>query len=101
MIHYTCDCCKRVLDPDTELRYVVRLEVYAAIDPTADPAADDRDHLEEIQDMLDQLEGDADSQLGDDVYSSRRYDLCAECRNLFVKNPLGRHALTGLDFSRN
>ena len=33
MIHYSCDCCKRIIDLQEELRYVVRMEVYAAMDP--------------------------------------------------------------------
>ena len=52
MIHYSCDCCKRVLDPE-DLRYVVKMEVYAAFDPSAmDELDDDRDHLQEIQEIL-------------------------------------------------
>ena len=45
MIHYTCDLCKRELDCEDSLRYVVKMEVYAAFDPSAlDEAEDDRDH---------------------------------------------------------
>ena len=33
MIHFTCDRCKREIDPDLELRYVVRLEVQAMMEP--------------------------------------------------------------------
>src|SRR5207344_284987 len=56
MIHYSCDCCKRVLDPE-DLRYVVKMEVYAAFDPSAmSEMDDDRDHLQEIQDILQRSE---------------------------------------------
>lgn len=99
MIHYTCDCCKRLIDPERELRYVVRLEVYASLDPTADDAEDDRDHLQEIQEILERL--DDDEQLSDDVYHHSRHDLCSECRNRYVKNPLGRVAMQELGFSQN
>ena len=52
MIHYSCDCCKRALDSE-DLRYVVKMEVYAAIDPASmDDVDDDRDHLQEIQEIL-------------------------------------------------
>lgn len=101
MIHYTCDCCKRLIDPERELRYVVRLEVYASLDPMADDAEDDRDHLQEIQDILERLDDDADEQLSDDVYHHSRYDLCSECRTRYVKNPLGRLAMQELGFSQN
>lgn len=101
MIHYTCDCCKRPIDPEGELRYVVRVEVYAAIDPATEEDDDDRDHLQEIQDILERLDDADDPTLGDDVYHQKRYDLCVECRNRYVKNPLGRMAVQGVGFSKN
>jgi hypothetical protein len=102
MIHYTCDLCRRDLDPDIDLRYVVKMEVYAAFDPSAnDEEDDDRDHLQEIQDILERLE-DADAdRVGEDVYQQLRFDLCPECRKRFVKNPLGREAAKAFGFSEN
>lgn len=102
MIRYCCDLCKRDLDPERDLRYVVKVEIYAALDPTvAEEQDDDRDHLQEIQDILERL-GDAESeQVGDDVYKALRFDLCPECRRKFVKNPLGRETAKVLDFSEN
>lgn len=97
MIHYTCDCCKRELEAD-ELRYVVRMEVFAALDPAADEELeDDRDHLQEIQDVLARTDvDDADS-----LYEQRRYDLCPLCRKRFLQHPLGREFSKQLDFSAN
>jgi hypothetical protein len=100
MIHYTCDCCKRSIHPEHDLRYVVRVEVYAAIDHLDDDE-DERDHLQEIQDILERLDDAEDAQIGDDVYHQARYDLCSECRARYVKNPLGRAALQELGFSQN
>jgi hypothetical protein len=100
MIHYTCDCCKRVLDPE-DLRYVVKMEVYAAFDPSAmNELDDDRDHLQEIQELL-QRSDVADPQISGDVYEQLRFDLCTDCRKKFVKNPLGRSASKQFDFSKN
>ena len=101
MIHYSCDCCKRILDPE-DLRYVVKMEVYAAFDPGAmDEVEDDRDHLQEIQEILQRSEEANDPQIGNDVYEQLRFDLCPECRKKFVKNPLGREASKQFDFSKN
>lgn len=100
MIHYTCDCCKRPINRD-DLRYVVRLEVYAALEPLEDEPDDDRDHLQEIQDILESLADTDESELDDHVYHGVRYDLCSECRQRFVKNPLGRAMPHKLDFSSN
>ena len=101
MIHYSCDCCKRSLDPE-DLRYVVKMEVYAAMDPeAADGADDDRDHLQEIQEILQRCEDAADPEIGSDVYEQLRFDLCTECRKKFVKNPLPRELSKHFDFSKN
>jgi len=106
MIHYSCDLCKRPIDADEDLRYVVKIEVYAAIDPVeVDANGDDRDHLQEMQDILQRMEeagSEAGSDaVGDDVYQQLRFDLCPECRKKFVKNPLGREASKQFDFSKN
>src|ERR1700730_13123654 len=101
MIHYSCDCCKKALDPE-DLRYVVKMEVYAAFDPSAlDENDDDRDHLQEIQEILQRSEGAEEDQIGNDVYEQLRFDLCTECRKKFLKNPLGRELSKHFEFSKN
>lgn len=101
MIHYTCDCCQRKLDPD-DLRYVVKMEVYAAFDPIAmDELEDDRDYLQEIQKILQHSDEASDAQVGNDVYEQTRFDLCPECRKKFVQDPIGRRISKHFDFSKN
>jgi hypothetical protein len=101
MIRYSCDLCKRQLDPQEDLRYVVKMEIYAAFDPVTDQDEDDRDHLQEIQDILERLEDAESEQIGDDVYQQLRFDLCAECRKKFARNPLGREQANIFGFSKN
>ena len=102
MIHYTCDACKRPLDPEEENRYVVRLEVYAACDPLDLHEADgDRDHLHEIQEVLQRLEDEEDDSTVEDEYQQLRFDLCPECHKRFLKNPLGLDTSKLFDFSNN
>ena len=100
MIHYTCDCCKRRIDSADELRYIVRLEVYAALDPSEE-ADDDRDHLQEIQEVLERLDDSQEESVCNEVYHQKRYDLCSECRSQFVQDPLGRPISTQINFSQN
>ncbi len=101
MVHYTCDCCGGKLDPD-DLRYVVKMEVYAAFDPIAmDELEDDRDYLQEIQEILQRSDETSDSEVGNDVYEQMRFDLCPDCRRKFVKNPVGRGLSKHFDFSKN
>lgn len=100
MIHYCCDLCKRPLDPQEDLRYVVKMEVFAAFDPLA-IEDEDRDNLQELQDIL-EMESDEDSdRIGEDVYQHLRFDLCADCRKKFIKNPLGKRPAEEFDFSKN
>lgn len=103
MIRYTCDFCGRDLEAAGDLRYVVKMEVYAAFDPIDNGEdEDDRDHLQEIQDILERIEDSDDEHLGEDVYQQLRFDLCPECRKRFVKSPLGREvAKTAFGYSAN
>ena len=100
MIRYSCDLCKRELDPQHDLRYVVKMEVFAAMDTAADEE-DDSDQLQEIQDILASL--DEDDKIGEEVCQQLRFDLCPECRKKFLKNPLGHASFTAkvVDFSKN
>jgi hypothetical protein len=102
MIRYSCDLCKRELDPQDDLRYIVKVEVYAAFDSAAGCGDDeDRDHLEEIQDVLERMDDASGSEIGDEVYQKLRFDLCPECRKKFVRNPLGREVAKAFGFSAN
>ena len=103
MIHYTCDSCKRSIDTESSQRYVVRVEVYAALESTGEDSDTERDHLQEIQDILESLDDldPADSPFEDELYHQVRFDLCSECRKHFVKNPLGRAMSQQLNFSQN
>ena len=104
MIHFICDVCKSSLDPEHDLRYVVRMEVYAAISDGPAGVDADRDHL--CRDSRDSRRPGrrstrADSRLGEDVYQQLRFDLCSDCRKKFLRDPLGRRLAGQLDFSKN
>jgi len=102
MIHYTCDRCKRVIDSEQELRYIVRMEIEASMDPVHEhEVADDRDHLMEIDEILDRVEAEESDAICDDVYHKRRYDLCPQCYRKFAANPLARERKASVGFSHN
>jgi hypothetical protein len=99
MIHFVCDACKRPLAA-AEARYVVRMEVFAALSEVG-TADDDRDHLTEIQDFLESTD-DADDEPFDAAPAQQlRFDLCSECRKTFLADPLGRRIAQPFDFSKN
>lgn len=101
MIHYSCDCCKRPIDSRTDLRYVVKLEVQATMDlPELENIEDERDHLLEIEELLDEL-GETNLEYVDEDYQRRRYDLCAQCYQDYIKNPLGVEKFHRVGFSKN
>jgi hypothetical protein len=72
------------------------------MDPIHDEELEeDRDHLMEIEDILERADDEAYEDIGEDIYQRRRYDLCPECYRKFAKNPLGREAKASLGFSQN
>lgn len=101
MIQVVCDCCKRIIDLEDEVRYVVRMEVFAAVDAESPDADDDRDYLQEIEEILEQGSEAENLQLTDDIYQQTRFDLCSDCRQKFIRDPLGRLTSPRLDFSDN
>lgn len=108
MLHYSCDLCKRPIDANLDVRHVVKIEVFPAVDESddcgcreAEAAEADADHLEEIQELLETLDEADEAALEDSGARSMRFDLCDACRRRFVKNPLGTGSGKQLDFSNN
>ena len=101
MIHYTCDRCQREIDTPQQIRYVVQVEVQAAIDSTAAEFDDDVDHLSELNQLLQDMSEHEDVGEACETTHREHYDLCPECHRQFVKNPLGRDTFLALGFSNN
>lgn len=101
MLHYSCDFCQRKIDPEEDVRYVVKLEVYPVVEPTDETELDeDRDHLQEINAVLERLD-DRELENVAPVFQKLHFDLCPECRRRFMKDPLGRDVTKHLQFSAN
>ena len=100
MIHFSCDRCHRTIDPQTDVRYIVRIEIQASVD-SADVEMDDRDHLLEIEDILERLEDAECEDISEDVYQRRKFDLCTGCYREYKNNPLAMDAQVLFDFSEN
>ena len=97
MLHFSCDLCGKDLTDGRDSRYVVRMEVYAATDPTRltdDDLSDD--NLEAVGELL---RDDADPEPAP-AYQKLRYDLCSTCHQKFLADPLNREAQK-FDFSEN
>jgi hypothetical protein len=106
MLHYSCDSCKRPIDHVSDVRHVVKIEVFPAVEDQpcgcqdSDAGTADADHLEDMQDVLEHLD-ESDLADLDDSTRSLRFDLCDTCRQRFVKNPLGINLGKQLYFSNN
>lgn len=102
MIHYSCDRCRRPIKASQSIRYVVKMEIEATIEPTEDESAEDeQDCLMQMNDTLERLEQEFEAEEEAIVYERKRFDLCPECYRKFVKNPVGREKLVPFGFSHN
>ena len=101
MIHYSCDRCKRSIEPDEEIRYAVSIEIQVALDLTEFETDNDRDHLGELNEILERLDDSEREEISESAYQRRRFDLCSDCHREYVKNPLALDAAAKLGFSEN
>ena len=102
MLHVTCDLCGKKLRPAEDHHYVIKIEAYAAHDPAEITEADlDEDHMEAVSKILrDMEENPADVQVPA-PYQHFRFDLCSDCHQKFVRDPLGKEHAPKLHFSKN
>ena len=103
MLHFTCDLCQKELLPGDDRRYVVKIEVYAAHDPSELTEADlDADHMEEISQLIQDAEdGITDPDAITPERKQFRYDLCPACHKKFLNDPLNKEAAQKFHFSEN
>jgi len=82
----TCDRCGKALLVDEPLRYVVKVEVYAAYDPleVTRREIEGRDLDGEIQRLLREIADRDARELEREVYERRDLDLCPSCRQGFL-----------------
>jgi hypothetical protein len=105
MLHITCDLCGKELRAGQD-HYVVKVEVFAQHDPNQLTEDDlEEDHMEAVNQLLRDLDED---DLADAIEPSRhhlRYDLCPECRQRYLSDPLNKtlhkEAVQKFDFSEN
>lgn len=102
MIHYSCDRCKREINPDAELRYVVYVEVRPVLETeVSDNFEDDDDSLLELHEILERLEEEEAAGTEHEEPARKRFDLCPECYRRYIKNPVGGEASLPIGFSHN
>jgi hypothetical protein len=110
MLHITCDLCGKELRGGED-HYVVKIEVFATHDPAQLTEADlEEDHMEAVSELLQDIEeGLADGDNLEPASRRMRYDLCPDCRQRYLHDPLrkdvappaGKEAAQKFDFSEN
>ena len=101
MLHYSCDRCQRMIDANCESRYVVRIEIDWVLEPQViEPCEEDRDYLEEIDQSLEAADQDREQEFYEHQGPLRQcYDLCEECYQQFLRDPLAADSARHFDFS--
>ena len=83
-----CDRCGQLIE-DRALRYIAKIQVYAAYDPLNIDFEDmTRDHTNEIKEILKRCEDLTEEELMQDVYVDFQFDLCRACQRSYIKDPL-------------
>jgi|SRR5579883_1310158 hypothetical protein len=105
MLHITCDLCGTELRPGQD-HYIVKIEVFARHDPAQLTEADlEEDHMEAVSQLLRELDDAEAAQAIQPTRHHLRYDLCPECRQRYLDNPLQKdstkEAAQKFDFSEN
>ncbi len=110
MLHISCDLCGKELRGGED-HFVVRIEVFATHDPAQLTEADlEEDHMEAVSELLQEIEeGTADGDSLEPASRRLRYDLCPDCRQRYLRDPLrkeaaqpvSKEAAQKFDFSEN
>ena len=90
-----CDRCGEGLLLESDVRYVVRIEVFAAYDPLELSREDlDRDHAGEMKALLERMKTMSADDLQSQVYRKFQYDLCPSCQRVYLGDPMRGGATT-------
>ena len=91
MSGFVCDRCGKPLLVDEDVRYILKMELFAAYDPMEltgeDLSKDRRREMAELIEKMKRMDADA---LQDAVYRETSFDLCPPCQRAVLKNPLGK-----------
>lgn len=102
MMHFTCDQCGKGMRAAGDARYEIKIQIQSAHDPSALTEGDlDEDHMETLSELLSEMEAGLESHDLPPARQELRFDLCPECHDKYVRDPLGREQSQNLRFSQN
>ena len=100
MLRVNCDGCGREVRPGED-HHVVRIEVFAAAPAKLTEADLDEDHMEAVAELLRQSEISGEEVELEATSKRMRFDLCADCRKRYLRDPLGVEPAPKFHFSKN
>ncbi len=84
-----CDACEEPLLVEGNVRYVTKVEVYAAYDPLEITEEDlEQANKETWKKLMEELRDADPEELESQIHVSFQYDLCPKCRRRYVRDPL-------------
>ncbi|MFN0057059.1 MAG: hypothetical protein ACKVX7_01255 [Planctomycetota bacterium] len=87
----SCDRCGDSLLIEDSIRYVLKIELFAAYDPLEITRDDLRQDLDAAyQRILAQIADSDSTSLDETVHAQRKFDLCVRCRAAYLADPFGR-----------
>jgi hypothetical protein len=90
---FVCDRCGKALLVDEDVRYILKMEVYAAYDPMELTAADlGPDRRKELAELVEKMKEMDAGEVQDSIHKEMVFDLCPGCQREMLKDPLGRHS---------
>jgi len=93
VIYYTCDMCGKRLAGGRDLRFVAKIQLYAAADPLEISAEElTADIREKIRRLVDEMKDMDPQELQDSVFRQFQFDLCPKCRQRYIEDPLPQAA---------
>lgn len=98
MMHFSCDICGKDMLPGNDPRFVVKIEAFAAHDPATLSEADlEEDNMQAVSQILRDCEETGEPELPP-LHKNFRFDLCPDCHERFVRDPLGKEQVHKLFF---
>ncbi|UUO07689.1 hypothetical protein M4951_05115 [Blastopirellula sp. J2-11] len=103
MSQYACHCCQQVFDKATDPCFIVRLTAFLEIEPQLDEYDlhdTDHDHLSAISDALEKIQSLDDPTLHEE-HLERNFQMCRDCYQRFMADPISRDVSASISFSAN
>jgi hypothetical protein len=99
MIHYTCDICGKPINSETDERFRVLVDI-EQMRPGEDDSDLESEFSEEFDDFDFELNG-VHTEKGEELFHSYKFDLCRNCAETYMNDPLAKKVSRRVRFMDN